>query len=332
MHPIVALLASGGTISTTINRRTGGSQVTLGATDLLQRAKLSGITVVSRELERVPSWTLDPVAMSKIALAARDAAHEPGVAGVVVTHGTTTLEYSAFLADLVLDGPSPVVFTGAMRRADDPDTDGGRNLRDAILVAASPAARGLGALVVFAGHVIAGRRVWKAHRTDVDAFVGLDGFLGRIIDGRVEIARTKGLKRSGPTFSGRLETRVAYVKAVPGMDGRLVEAAIAEGARGLVVEGLPGVGGVPEAMSAAVVRAAARIPVVLASRAPYGRLPEIPTGGTGEPLRDSSLLSAGDLTAEQAWLLLMAARGEGGTESEIRRRFDTVASSSVAQR
>jgi L-asparaginase len=319
---VVALLTTGGTISTTADPVTGLSTPTLGAGELRALAEVPDVTVRVRELSKVPSWTLDPPAMARIAIAARDAAREPDITGVVVSHGTSTLEYTAFLADLVLDGPATVVLTGAMRRADDPRADGPTNLRDAVLVAASPSARDVGAVVVFAGHIIAARRAWKARRVDSDAFVGLDGDIGRIADSHVEMFRRPA--RVTP-FSGRLEPRVGFVKAVPGADGSLVEAALAETPRGLVVEGLPGVGGIPPAMRDAVLAAAARIPVVLASRAPFGLLPESPTGGTGEPFRDAGLLSAGDLSAEQAWLLLMAALADGKTDSDVRARFLAVA-------
>jgi L-asparaginase len=319
---VVALLTTGGTISTTADPVTGLSSPTLGGGDLRLLAESSEITLRVHELARVPSWTLDPPAMAGIATAARDAAHEPDVMGVVISHGTSTLEYTAFLADLVLDLPATVVLTGAMRRADDPEADGPANLRDAIQVAASPSARDLGAVVVFAGHIIAARHAWKARRVDPDAFLGLDGDVGRISAGRIEISRRPG--RIAP-FSGRLEPRVAFVKAVPGADGSMVEAALAGSPRGLVVEGLPGVGGMPPAMRGAVIGAATRIPVVLASRAPFGRLPESPTGGTGEPLRDAGLLSAGDLSAEQSWLLLMAALADGENDADVRERFLAVA-------
>jgi L-asparaginase/Glu-tRNA(Gln) amidotransferase subunit D len=105
----------------------------------------------------------------------------------------------------------------------------------------------------------------------------------------------------------------------------MIEATERSGDHGLVVEGLPGVGGIPPGMTDAVRAAASRIPVVIASRAPFGRLPVVPTGGTGERLRDAGLLSAGDLTAEQAWLLLMAALGEGGTSDDVKHRFAAAA-------
>ncbi len=318
----VALLTTGGTMATMIDPVTGRSVPTLDSTQLAELAATLAVTVVPQEWARVPSWSLDPPAMARLALAARDLARDSSVTGVVITHGTTTLEYSAFLADLVLDVPTPVIFTGAMRRADDPQPDGPRNLRDAVAVAASPEARGRGVLVVFAGHIISGRRAWKAHRSDADAFVDLGGDLGRVSGAEIEWLRAPA---RGPRLSGRLEPRVAFLKVVPGADRRAVEVALGPDTRGLVIEGLPGTGGIPPAMHGAIASVAARMPVVLASRAPYGRLPDVPTGGTGEPLREVDLLSAGDLTAEQAWLLLMAALGEGGSDGDVRRRFRAAA-------
>ena len=253
-----------------------------------------------------PSWMLDPPSMAAIALRARDAAREPGVRGVVVTHGTTTLEYTAFLADAVLDVATPIVLTGAMRRADDPHPDGPRNLRDAVSVATSDAARDRGALVVFHGRVIAGSSAWKARRVDEDAFLGTVGDVGQVHDGVVEIDRASD--RYGP-FMGELDTNVAFIKVVPGMGPEMLRL-LPKQTAGLVVEALPGAGGIPPEMQHALVDIAARLLVVIAPRAPFGRIPPKPTGGTGEPLGRAPFLSCGPLTAEQAWLLLMLVLGE----------------------
>ncbi|HET7028801.1 MAG TPA: asparaginase [Candidatus Limnocylindrales bacterium] len=322
----MTILATGGTISTT-RGNDGRTAPTLSGREVSALTAVPGVTLVSRDLVRRPSWALEPAELAGIALTARDearagSADASGPAGVVVTHGTTTLEYTAFLADLVLDVDTPVVLTGAMRRADDPAADGPANLRDAVAVAASEEARGLGALVVFAGHIIAARRAWKAHRTGTDAFVDLGGDIGRVDQAGVRIERAPG---RGPCFSGRLDERVAFVKAVPGMDGRIVETALATGVHGLVVEALPGAGGIPPRMQPSVAAAAGAIPTVVASRAPYGRLADVPGGGTGDPLRELDLLSAGSLTAEQAWLLLMAALGDAEDDEDARARFRAAA-------
>jgi L-asparaginase len=256
--------------------------------------------------------------MMQIALAARDTAREASIDGVVVAHGTSTLEYTAFLADLILDSPTPVVFTGAMRRADDSEADGPRNLRDAVAVAAASGTRGLGSLVCFAGRIIAARTAWKSQRLGLDAFVDLAGDVGRVTGPEVTIIRRS---RRPPSLDARLSTDVALVKAIPGDDGRAIAALMGSGTRGLVVEGLPGVGGIPPGMHTALTAAAKAIPVVVASRAPYGRLPEVVSGGTGEPLLGRGMISAGDLTAEHAWLLLMVILGQETDPDGARSAF-----------
>jgi L-asparaginase len=333
-HRLIKVLATGGTIATTTNPTTGRSAPSVSAAALAAGlgAAAGDLALVAEELSNSPSWALGPEQMAGIARAARDAARNPDVRGVVVTHGTTTLEYTAFLADLFLDVNTPVVFTGAMRRADHADPDGPGNLRDAVQVAASDEARGLGALVVFAGRILHASGAWKAHRMDLDAFVDLGGQVGRVSNGLIELAATPEARgRRAEPFAGRIDQNVALIKAVPGMAAWPFDV-LPDEVRGVVVEALPGVGGIPPGMVQAVVHAAGRIPVVIASRAPYGRLPETSTGGTGEPLRDARLLSAGSLTAEQAYLLLMAVLGEAGSSEEAAARFVTAAQSGAPAR
>jgi L-asparaginase len=216
-----------------------------------------------------------------------------------------------------------------MRRADQDAPDGPGNLRDAIVVAASDSARGAGALVVFAGRIIAAGRAWKARRVDLEAFVDLGDELGRVVDGRIEpSARLATIRRRAQPLAGRLDSHVELVKVAPGMSDWPFRA-LPEDTRGLVVEALPGVGGIPPGMIEGLAAVARRMPVVIASRAPYGQLPEAATGGTGEPLRDVGLLSAGPLSAEQAYLLLMAVLGE--TEpSDVATRFASAAGNATS--
>jgi L-asparaginase len=320
----VRLLATGGTIATTIDPVTGRSASTLGA-DVVALATVKGVEVSVDVVASQPSWALDPVDMARIASLAVGVAGEAGVDGVVVTHGTTTLEYTAFLTDLFVRGVAPVVFTGAMRRADDPAPDGPDNLRDAVAVAASTEARGHGALVVFAGRIIDGRHAWKANRSHVDAFVDLSGSqLGRVSQEEVSMVAPR---RPRTALAATIEPHVAFVKLVPGAGGDVVDGALSSGPAGLVVEALPGSGGVPALALPSLRAAAERIPVVIASRAPFGTQSRVPTGGTGEPFDGIPFLSAGRLSAEAAWLLLMAILGQGGNHdrSTLRSTFDAIA-------
>lgn len=310
-RPLIRLLTTGGTIATTLGAD-GRSGASLSPRDLTSTLTDHSVRLESTELTRVASWRLNANDMLEIALAARAAAAEPDVTGVVVTHGTTTLEYTAFLTELISATQAPIVFTGAMQRADDEVTDGPRNLSDAIHVALSPQARGLGVVITFAGKLLAPRSTWKRHRTDVDAFEDLDGPIGFVSASEVAIARRPRRPR---ILAGQIATGVALVKAYPGAGGSAVDAAVANGSPGIVIEALPGSGGLPQGMIPPVQHAAeAGLPVVIAPRSPAGRAPEPPTGGTGEPLESIPLLSAGDLSAEKAWVLLSVALAQRDEE------------------
>ncbi|MCL4532010.1 MAG: asparaginase domain-containing protein, partial [Actinobacteria bacterium] len=146
---------------------------------------------------------------------------------------------------------------------------GPRNLRDALRVAASPEARGKGALVCLNGTILAARDATKLHRTAVQAFEGLDGPVG-YVDGDLVAFYRQPLRRR--TFSVALDPSVALVKAYPAAGRQVIDAVVTAGARGIVVEGLPGAGGVPPGMQEGLREAAGRGGVlVLASRAPRRR-------------------------------------------------------------
>ena len=317
-RPAVVLLTTGGTVSTEIDATTARSRPSLDAASLASLVRRRDIEVRAMEVARRASWELDPLDMLRIATAARDAAGDPTVSGVVVTHGTTTMEYTAFLTDLLLEGDRPVVFTGAMHRSDDPRPDGPGNLRDAIRVAAWPEASGLGCLVVFSGRIMAASSVWKARRAGTDAFVDLAGDVGAVSTRTIRMLRRP---ERLPAFTAVLAPEVVLVKAVPGAGGHLIDAALQAPVRGLVVEALPGAGGIPPGMRPALVAAARQVPVVIASRAPYGSLPPEPTGGTGEPLHGSRILSAGRFTAEQAFVLLMIILGAHADAEAAREAY-----------
>ena len=323
----VTLVTTGGTISTAVDRSTGLTRPTLDGSGI---AALLGPHAPEQvlELSKVPSWALDAREMQRIAVRLRDETHITA-GGLVVTVGTSTLEYLAYMTDLFIDGDAPVVFTGAMHKADDPDPDGPRNLRDAFAVARAEGSRSRGVVVCFHGRIIAARDVWKKERQAADAFIGIGGDLGSVRNGNVAYVREVSGRR---TLNGEIEPAVALVKAYPGCDGALLSAAVAGNARGIVVEGLPGAGGVPQPMQVAMRDAAARgVVVAVASRAPHGSVPRPPTGGTGSPFADAGFLSAGNLTAEKAWVLLMATLGHASDTSGARALFDEIASGEASR-
>ncbi len=217
-----------------------------------------------------------------------------------------------------------MVFTGAQRAHDDPHPDGPHNLLCAIRVAASPGAHGLGALLCFDEQIHAARDVTKVHASALDTFQSYEhGALG-VVDGeRVIIYRRPLLRR---TFViQRLETRVPLLRLFLGFDTRLVEAALEQGARGLVLEAF-GRGNGPKALVPIVARAVAGgVPVVVASRCPAGRVEPVYGGGGGKDLVDAGALFAGDLGGPKARILLMVLLSDPALTGQIAEVFRKLA-------
>jgi len=267
------------------------------------------------DLATIPSYEMDLQFAFDLAGRIRDTLSRAEVAGVVVTHGTDTMEETCYLSDLLLDSDKPAIFTGAQRAHDDPQSDGPLNLLNSLRVAASPLTRGLGAMICFNATLHAARDVTKVHASAVETFQSYEhGALGEIDGSTVVIHRRPVLRR---TFRiDRLEQDVELFRVVLGMDLRGIEAAIARGVAGVVIEGF-GRGNGPSRL-AELVRLATRknIPVLMTSRCPAGRVQAIyGGGGGGRDLADAGAIFAGDLKGPKARLLLMVllSGAESGT-------------------
>ncbi len=262
------------------------------------------------DFARVPSFDMHGALV--LALAGRVLEHcaREEIAGVVVTHGTDTMEETVYAVDRLHGGDTPVVFTGAQRGADEPDTDGPRNLRDAVRVAVSPAARGRGAMVVFAGEIHPAREARKVHTSAVRAFAS-PGFgpIG-VVDGeRVLFSRRP--ERRPPLPLPRELPRVDLVRLYAGSDGVFLRAAVEAGAKAIVVEGT-GRGNANEQVMRSVREVvAAGVPVVVCSRCAEGRVEPVYGRGGGRDLAEAGALFAGDLAGPKARVLLQLALGAG---------------------
>lgn len=270
------------------------------------------------------SYDIDFTAMDTIVAAVRGALADPTTIGVVVTHGTDTLEESALLVDLFHDDRRPVVLTGAQRSSDDPGADGPGNLADAIAVAASEEARGLGVLVCFAGLLHAARGTRKIHNTERDAFRDADrGPVGSVHDGRVRIDAVPDRVGRSPLRAVRLAgTRVDTVALYPGADATAIDAHVAHGARGLVLEAT-GCGNGNAAVVAAVARhAGSGLPIVLSTRVAAGAVrPVYGGGGGGVDLVAAGAVPSGSLRPSQARVLLAALVAAGSAPAAIAAAF-----------
>ena len=301
----VHLLATGGTIA---SRRTdGGLSATTPAAELLASAgPLPGLEVTVSDLTTVPSFALTGADVRGLLREVREHL-AGGVDGVVVTHGTDTMEESAFLADLVHDDPRPVVFTGAQRPFDAPAPDGPANLADALRVAADPAARDLGALLAFDGLVFAARGVRKVETLRGAAFGAPGrGPVLRVASGAVVPLGRPPRPPALPLDLAAELPRVDVVACAQGSDDALLHAAVAAGAAGVVLEAF-GAGNVPPAMAAAAAElVASGVPVLVCSRVPSGPVVPLYAGGGASLARDGALFG-GDLSPWQGRLMLAAA-------------------------
>lgn len=301
----VHLLATGGTIASR-HGPDGLAALTPGAELLAAAGPLPDLTVSTSDLGTVSSFAFTTSDLRGLVAEARRCLAE-GVDGVVVTQGTDTMEESAYLADLLHDDPRPIVFTGAQRPFDAPAPDGPANLADALRVAASPAARNLGALLCFDGVVFAARGVRKVDTLRSGAF-GAPG-RGPVIrlagDAVLPVARP--LRPAPLPLDLRADLpRVDVVACYLGADAALLHAAVAAGATGLVIEAF-GAGNVPPAIAEAIEElVGSGIPVLVCSRVPSGPVVPLYAAG-GARLARGGAVFAGDLSPWQGRLLLAAA-------------------------
>ncbi|CAA9312446.1 MAG: L-asparaginase [uncultured Gemmatimonadetes bacterium] len=314
--PRVVLIATGGTISMRIDPERGGAVPRLTGSEILHT--VPGVEEVARlevrEFGRYPGPHMTIDRMWELRRAILDAIGEGGVDGVVVTHGTDTIEETAYLLDRSLPAETPVVITGAMRNSSELSWDGPANLMSAVEVAASREARGRGTMVVMDEEIVQGAEVVKTHTEAAGTFRSPNwGPLGITDKGRVLFYRESRRKR--PLEPETPIPAVDLVKVVAGMDARLVEASLDSGARGIVLEAL-GRGNVPPAVVPGIRRwVDAGRPVVVASRSARGRvLDTYAYPGGGHELREMGAIFADHMTGQQARIELMLALGVFGDE------------------
>jgi L-asparaginase len=319
MKPRVVLLATGGTIASRYDPALGRTVASQRAEELLEMLPQLG-DVAAIEVDNfatIPSFDMSVEFAFSLARRINELLTRSDVTGVVVTHGTDTMEETSYLADLLLQSDKAVVFTGAQRAHDDPQSDGPPNLLNSIRVAASPLSLGLGAVVCFNGTIHAARDATKVHASAVETFQSYErGALGEVDGAKVVIHRRPALRRSFKL--DRLEDRVELYRLALGVDLSGLEAAIDRGIAGLVIEAF-GRGNGPSRLSELVRRAVQKdIAVLITSRCPEGRVePIYGGGGGGRDLADAGGIFAGDLKGPKARLLLMVLLSSPETRKHI---------------
>jgi L-asparaginase len=327
VKPKVILLATGGTIASRYDPTLGRTVASQRAEDLLEMLPQVG-SVAQIEVENfatIPSFDMSVQFAFGLTRRINEVLARTDVAGVVVTHGTDTMEETSYLTDLLLTSEKPAVFTGAQRAHDDPQSDGPYNLLNSVRVASSPFARGLGAVVCFNGSFHAARDVTKVHASAVDTFQSYEhGALGDVDGDKVVVHRRPVLRRSFQI--DRLEERVELFRIALGVDLCGLEAAIGRGITGLVIEGF-GRGNGPTHLTALVRLAIQKdIVVLVTSRCPAGRVePLYGGGGGGRDLADAGALFVGDLKGPKARLLLMVLLSQTETRKRVAETVAAIA-------
>jgi L-asparaginase len=309
--PLIKLIATGGTIANTGHGLIGIDEV---LRDVPRARELADFEVV--EATRVRSGSLRLEHWLDVARAAADAANDPRVDAIVITHGTFTVEETAFFVHLTVRTEKPLVLVASQRKHDEVGNDGDRNLLDAIRVALCPDAAGKGALLVLHEEIHSAREVVKTNQRP-GGFASLDcGLLGHVEDDQVSFyhaplrrhtARSEfDVREIGPL------PRVDVVAAYVGADDAAARACVAAGAQGLVVHGYTYNGRPSAEQLEPFTEIAGLIPVVLASRGGRGR---IPVEAEGPFLQGDSLVS------QKARILLMLGLTRTRDRGELQRLF-----------
>ncbi|KPU88787.1 L-asparaginase [Variovorax paradoxus] len=296
----VVVLGTGGTISgraANSGDNIGYTAGEVGVADLLGGIEApAGVTLAAEQVAQVDSKDMSFAIWRALALRCAHWLAQPDVAGVVITHGTDTLEETAFFLQSVLAPRKPIVLTCAMRPASALSPDGPQNVRDAIAVAATPDAQGVTA--VCAGTVLGAFDVQKVHTYRLDAFdAGDAGPVGYVEEGEVRRVRDWPASEAGAAF-GRLPEdeaawpRVEIVMSHAGASGALIHALRADGTAASPLRGLvlatTGNGTLHHALEAAALEAQeAGIAVLRATRCTQGRILPKP----GDRLRDAGALT-----------------------------------------
>ena len=322
----IVLFATGGTISMRIDPKSNAAVPVLSGAQLLEM--LPGLDNVAqvevREFALLGGSQLTPELVLRLAREIDRALLHEGYDGAVVTQGTDTVEEVSYFLDLVLSTDKPVVITAAQRNNSELGPDGPKNLFSAFRVATADQAHGLGVLVLGNDEVLAAIDAVKINTLNPHTFKApARGPLGVIMrqPRNVVFFHASRMRQKIPVM--QIEERVPLIKLVFGMDGALLQAAVQQGAQGIVLEGA-GAGNFPERAESAIIETIrSGIPVVIASRCPEGLVDDIyGYPGAARCLTQAGAILAQGLNPTKARVKLMVALGVTRKIDELRQLFE----------
>lgn len=321
----VAVIFNGGTISMTVDPRIKAAVPTLSGEEIM--AMVTGIEnhaeIESYTFSNLPGPHVTPELMMELSKYVQSFLCREDICGVIVTHGTDSLEETAYLLHLTIDNPKPVIVTGSMRNSSELGYDGPANLSASICTAISEEARNRGVLVCLNDELNCAAEVTKSHSMHLNTFQSPEfGPIG-IIDNNEAIFYRDSLKKEH-IMTESIETRVDLIKTCAGMDSKLIDFCVEQGAKGLVIEAM-GRGNIPPEMVDGVRMAIKKgVIVVIVSRCFKGRvLDSYGYPGGGKELRNAGVIFGDGLPGQKARIKLMLALASSTNMKEIQRIFES---------
>ncbi len=319
----IVIVFTGGTFSMKIDKTTGGAVPHYHGNQLLEMIPEAGqdTNIILHEFGMYPGPHMTPELMLELSQKVKEYIDSDKIDGIIVTHGTDTLEETAYFLDLTINTPKPIVVIGAMKTSSEPDWDGPKNLLDAISICNNDNSREMGVLVCLNGEINAASEVTKTHTEDVETFQSMDfGSVGFVEKGRVIFNRLP--KKLETIETDGVISDVDLIKVHTGITDKFFKFSADSGVKGIVVEAL-GVGNVPPAAFEGIKYAVEKgIPVVLVSRCPTGETLDIYSyPGAGKWLKKLGVIFTDYLNGQKARIKLMLALSKCKNKSEISKLF-----------
>ena len=326
MKKKVVVIFTGGTMSMKVDLRLNAAIPALSNEEIMAMVtnieKFADVEILN--FSKLPSPHITPKLMMDLSKLVKENLAREEISGVVVTHGTDTLEETAFLLDLTIKSEKPVVVVGSMRNGSELGYDGPSNLSSAICTAISDEARNKGVLVVMNNEVNAASEVTKTNTLSLNTFKSPEfGPLG-IVDSD-EVIFYRNISPSSHLETDKITCKVALIKTVAGLDSDIINYFIDSNYKGIVIEAF-GRGNVPPTMVPGIQRAIKKnIPVILVSRCHTGRvLDTYGYLGGGKTLRDSGVIFGYNLPGQKARIKLMLALSVTDNMNKIKDIFENV--------
>lgn len=307
----IIIIFTGGTISMKNDKESNAAVPAMSGEDILNMTpNLDNLADIHfLDFAMIPGPHMTPEKMLELSKLISHKVESEGYDGVIVTHGTDSLEETAYLVDLTYNGTKPVIFLGSMKNSSEPGWDGPSNLISAVYTATSDEANNRGVMVVMSEEVHAASQVTKTNTNTLDTFKSMDfGPIGFVDNHKVYFYYNYTKKQFIP--AEKIDSNVDLIKCGCGMNDRLLKYCVDSGTHGIVIEGM-GRGNIPPQMVPGVEYALSKnIPVILVSRCLMGKvLDDYGYEGAGRELTERGVILGDNLPGQKARIKLMVALG-----------------------